>query len=553
LGFSCGDDYKRLLKEYIKANLLKGVPSFGSDLALLFYVTDVGNNTKRTNLTTIEYRNLPAMKLVLEFIDECVDEQKNEFDMKNEAKNFNNVELWALILKCNLMIKQGMYEEALKFSQKAIEMSPETVEAYHCKARALKKLGAFSLAADAVDEGRKLDLSDRYMNNKTTKYMLRADRIADAEKIISLFTRHEGDPQYNLYEMQCSWYELEWAESHFRQKKYGMCLKKALAVEKHFADFVEDQVDFHTYCMRKVTLRAYIEMLRTQDYMHGNYFFRKAAELIVKSYLAVYDDPKSVVRNNSASEQENNIPPSQTKNKKKGGGKKGKQKDASKSQDETKAVKKMKNGQEVPSDNDPNGDELLNKNHLVEASRIVHLLSIQAEEYVGTWVLVFDVAIRKCKFLMALRALCKAKSIDPCDFRMLRRTAELFWKIELLSDDDKSLSEVASRVIAEEKNYLLNNKPLKEFVSSLREVKGFRKKVINLLEVMRAEKMVLKKDGASMVASSLDLIEECDDFNVKNCLEILPMLEKEFAGDKSVEAFEEMCKRKFPMANISSK
>ena len=29
-------------------------------------------------------------------------------------------------------------------------------------------------------------------------------------------------------------------------------------VEKHFADFDEDQFDFHSYCIRKMTLRAYV-------------------------------------------------------------------------------------------------------------------------------------------------------------------------------------------------------------------------------------------------------------------------------------------------------
>ena len=28
---------------------------------------------------------------------------------------------------------------------------------------------------------------------------------------------------------------------------------------KHFVDIIEDQFDFHTYCMRKMTLRAYVE------------------------------------------------------------------------------------------------------------------------------------------------------------------------------------------------------------------------------------------------------------------------------------------------------
>ena len=35
-------------------------------------------------------------------------------------------------------------------------------------------------------------------------------------------------------------------------------LKMFKEVEKHFADFDEDQFDFHSYCIRKMTLRAYV-------------------------------------------------------------------------------------------------------------------------------------------------------------------------------------------------------------------------------------------------------------------------------------------------------
>lgn len=52
--------------------------------------------------------------------------------------------------------------------------------------------------------------------------------------------------------MAASWFELEWAEAQIRAGKPGLAMKKALAVHTHFEDFVEDQFDFHTYCMRKV-------------------------------------------------------------------------------------------------------------------------------------------------------------------------------------------------------------------------------------------------------------------------------------------------------------
>ena len=52
-------------------------------------------------------------------------------------------------------------------------------------------------------------------------------------------------------------------------------LKILLATVKHFDDFVEDQFDFHAYCVRKMTLRAYVQMLRMEDSIHENIFYSK--------------------------------------------------------------------------------------------------------------------------------------------------------------------------------------------------------------------------------------------------------------------------------------
>lgn len=40
-----------------------------------------------------------------------------------------------------------------------------------------------------MNDARELDLQDRFINSKCAKYMLRADRVEDAEKTIGLFTR----------------------------------------------------------------------------------------------------------------------------------------------------------------------------------------------------------------------------------------------------------------------------------------------------------------------------------------------------------------------------
>eukprot|EP00434_Breviolum_minutum_P042189 symbB.v1.2.037537.t2/scaffold5565.1/size25819/2 len=58
---------------------------------------------------------------------------------------------------------------------------------------------------------------------------------------------------------------------------------------KHFSDIAEDQFDFHNYCLRKTTLKAYVAMLRMQERLYSHKFYRRAAKDAVKIYLELYD------------------------------------------------------------------------------------------------------------------------------------------------------------------------------------------------------------------------------------------------------------------------
>ncbi len=51
---------------------------------------------------------------------------------------------------------------------------------------------------------------------------------------------------------------------------------------KHFQEFIEDQFDFHSYCLRKVVLCAYVDMLNLEDHIKGHKFFRQAAQLAIE-------------------------------------------------------------------------------------------------------------------------------------------------------------------------------------------------------------------------------------------------------------------------------
>lgn len=74
-------------------------------------------------------------------------------------------------------------------------------------------------------------------------------------------------------------------------KPSAQALKMFLHVFKHFEDFQEDQFDFHTYCLRKMTLRAYVEMLRMEDELYHHIYYSKAAWGAVETYLLLLDQP----------------------------------------------------------------------------------------------------------------------------------------------------------------------------------------------------------------------------------------------------------------------
>ena len=102
--------------------------------------------------------------------------------------------------------------------------------------------------------------------------MIRSGRLEEAEKLAALFTRENITLQDNLKEMQVLWFQIEAAEAHFKQGKYGQALRKCYEIENVFADITEDQFDFHQYCMRKMTLSKYIDMLRLEDRLRYDFF-----------------------------------------------------------------------------------------------------------------------------------------------------------------------------------------------------------------------------------------------------------------------------------------
>lgn len=204
---------------------------------------------------------------------------------------------WAALLAARHADETGDASAAVGALEAAIAHTPTVIDLYVAKARCLKHSGSLAAAADALDYARSLDLADRYLNTKATKYQLRAGRPDVADATIGMFVRHDAkdpgaEPLGNLREMQVMWWELEAGEAHERAGNFGAALKHFGRVDAHFGDVLADELDFYHYCVRKATLRAFADCLAVQDAIRGHAHWLRALAGTARCYLALAADPE---------------------------------------------------------------------------------------------------------------------------------------------------------------------------------------------------------------------------------------------------------------------
>ncbi|CAI9286388.1 unnamed protein product [Lactuca saligna] len=395
LDFLVAEKFRDAADSYIRPLLTKGVPSLFSDLSPLY------DHPGKANILE---------KLVLG-LEESL-KKTGGYPGKSEKEPPSTL-MWTLFYLAQHYDRRGQYDVALAKIEEAMQHTPTVIDLYSVKSKILKHAGDFAAAAALADEARCMDLADRYVNSQCVKRMLQADQVSLAEKTAVLFTK-DGDQHNNLHDMQCMWYELASGESYLRQNEVGRALKKFLGVEKHYADITEDQFDFHSYCLRKMTLRAYIEMLRFQDRLHAHAYFRKAAAGAIRCYIKLYDSPPT-----SSTEEDDELAKMPASQKKKMRQKQRKAEARAKKEAEVKneeanvGVSKYGKRNVKTVDPDPNGEKLLQvEDPLMEGGKYLKLLQKHSPDHLETHLLSFEVNIRKQKILLALQALKHLVQLD---------------------------------------------------------------------------------------------------------------------------------------------
>jgi len=533
LNFTSGDTFRQYADALLRQCLKKGVPP------LFVMMRSLYKDPEKVQILT---------DLVTSYAT-CLKEH-NSFDPTEGSDRENpTVLLWTYYYIAQHYDLLGDNKTSLEYINTALEHTVTLIELFVVKARIFKHAGDIHEAVRCLDEAQSLDTADRYINSKCAKYMLRANMIREAEEMCSKFTREGVAAMENLNEMQCMWFQTEAAAAYCRLNKFGEALKKCHEIDRHFTEIIEDQFDFHTYCMRKMTLRAYVGLLRLEDVLRNHPFYYKAAELAIKIYIRLYDKPLSESDDADKAGQEN-LTPSELKKLKNKERKKAKQEAQRKEkqrQEESKKETKTKAQADAELDG-PKEEELVpdklarTDDPLKDAIWFLRPLQTFASKKIDTHVMAFEIYSRKDKLLLMLQSIKRGHALDPehpefheCMVRFLKT----------VSEQSNNMCDTMRTVVTQEMERLYNNHNPEQLNEAFLE-----KNKHSQLHRLSAAKMIYLLDPSAQ-KMALSLATQLDS-NPKSqdCEKVLNSLERGHLGEcpNEAESYKILCHQHCPIA-----
>ncbi|EMD34697.1 hypothetical protein CERSUDRAFT_86122 [Gelatoporia subvermispora B] len=384
LNIALGDEFKELAEPYLHSGLRKGIPSLFADIKAL-------------------YSDAQKRQVIEDIVE--LERTKSEHPPQPDSSEPSTY-LWTLYFLAQHHSSLSHHARALELLDTALTHTPTLPELYMLKARVLKRSGDPFGAARCMDEARLLDLQDRFLNTKAGKYRLRAGLVEEASEIFGLFTKKDAaSPGADLEDMQSLLFLTEEADAHLRNGSPGLALKRYLAIQKVFADFEDDQFDFHGYSLRKFTVNPYFGLIEWEDRLRSHPAYVHSAIEASQILIRLHDDPSLATATSTSA----SLTDAEKKAKKKA------KKAAQKVQEETKkaagnSANEDKGLEPSPAkDDDPDGIKLLQAPEPLErAAKMLHPLRTLAASNVAAWIAIYDVAIRRKKYVQAVKALSSA-------------------------------------------------------------------------------------------------------------------------------------------------
>ncbi|XP_045778585.1 N-alpha-acetyltransferase 15, NatA auxiliary subunit isoform X2 [Maniola jurtina] len=531
--------FERLADEYLRHGLHKGIPPLFVDLRSLY--------ADQSKADTIE-------KLILQYMENL--SKSGTFSSKpDEVKQPASALLWAYYFAAQHYDYKKDTDRALHYIEAAIEHTPTLIELFIVKGRIYKHAGDPVSAYKWLEEAQAMDTADRYVNSKCARYMLRAGHVKRAEEMCSKFTREGVPATENLNEMQCMWFQTEAAAAYQRLQQWGEALKKAHEVDRHFSEIMEDQFDFHSYCMRKMTLRSYVGLLRLEDVLRSHPFYFRCARVAIQVYLRLYAHPLQDVPQTTEPDTEN-LAPSELKklrNKQRKAKRKAEQESALAAQVQVKREQhhKARQQQEQGDPEAPQLDELIPdklaraEDPLEQALKFLQPLRTLAADRIDTHLMAFEIYFRKEKPLLMLQSIKRAWRLDSSHSHLhdcLLRFRS--W----LDDKQAGLPPSVAVVIETEMRPMFQGRSAQAMAEEYMKESSERSQLAALWGARAMRRLQpARAPEALKLATRLDLPE----LSIQGCVEVLESLRDGDFGpcEKETEEYIEACRVRFPYAN----
>lgn len=294
-----------------------------------------------------------------------------------------------------------------------------------------------------------------------------------------------------------------------------------------------------------------MSVLRFEDAVFGEEYYRKAAAGIIRIYLHLADNPLS---SESDEPDYSQMTAAERKKAKAIARKKKKTEEKSSTEQEQEVANgsgsNKKNGKSAKQgvvDEDPLGKELLQKDPLDEARKYSAMLTQYAPKSLESWTMQYDVAIRRKKLLMALQALFKGLSIDKDNSEIFSRVIDFSLKLGNIVD----VPSTVKSIIDEEAPKLLRGKSVAEFVKDA--AARIRSNKLTDIHLRSAVARAMVEANVGSVSDAASLITdggiESRNVSIQSCKEALQDL-KSFGADGShaVESWTKIVRQRFDKA-----
>ncbi|KCV69885.1 hypothetical protein H696_03352 [Fonticula alba] len=288
---STGADFARQLATGVVAGIRRCVPSTFNSLKARLYVDAESRTITETLVTDLLRSSEAGGRLQSSLLP--AGEEKADFSEPASSR------LWVLYFAANHYAAVLDLERALELVDLAIAHTPTLPDLYILKGKLLKSCGDLKGAMAASTYAFDLDKQDRYLNTEACKISLEAGDLAHAEKLIENFTRADPDGASvlkSLDQLQFSWFSTLAGKALLKDRQAYKALARFRQVHRIYLEFWDDQLDFHTYCLRKMTLRAYASLISYENRIRKDVAFFDAALGAIEAYIFVHDHPAEAGR-----------------------------------------------------------------------------------------------------------------------------------------------------------------------------------------------------------------------------------------------------------------